>query len=448
MKYIIPTLLCLFVLSSCKKYLDEKPNTQWVVPETIQDAAALMDNYSLFNASFPFIGSQGDDDYYLLESYWNTLSITNQDNYRWEKEVYNKNEWSYMYQIVLRSNISLETVSDIVSVDNNIAEWKRVKGTALFHRANAFFQIAQYYAEPYERTTASQKKGIPLRLNSNINEPSVRSSLEATWQRIITDFKQASELLSAQVDILSKPTKQAAFAMLSRSFLTMGDYESAYLYADSCLQIQHDLINYNTLNTAANTPFTRFNKEVIFSSTTLGVSMLGVNNWRCDSLLFNSYHINDLRRAAFFKSNGSGTYGFKGNYDGTTSSAYFNGPAVDEIYFIRAECLARRGDISNALQDLDAVLSQRWKTGTFSSSAASTPEEALELILEERRKELVMRSIRWFDLRRLNKELRYAKTLKRKLNGVEYILPPNSPRYTHYIPLDVISITAMPQNDR
>jgi len=88
MKHITSILLCLAVLPSCKKYLDEKPNTQWVVPETIQDAAALMDNYSLFNASFPFIGLQGDDDYYLLESYWNTLSTTNQDNYRWGKEVY------------------------------------------------------------------------------------------------------------------------------------------------------------------------------------------------------------------------------------------------------------------------------------------------------------------------------------------------------------------------
>ncbi|MGI8583213.1 MAG: RagB/SusD family nutrient uptake outer membrane protein, partial [Chitinophagaceae bacterium] len=64
------------------------------------------------------------------------------------------------------------------------------------------------------------------------------------------------------------------------------------------------------------------------------------------------------------------------------------------------------------------------------------------------RKELVFRGQRWFDLRRLNKDPRFAKTLTRKLNGKITELPANDPRYTEYIPLDVIGFTGMQQNMR
>jgi len=69
-------------------------------------------------------------------------------------------------------------------------------------------------------------------------------------------------------------------------------------------------------------------------------------------------------------------------------------------------------------------------------------------ILVERRKELVLRNVRWFDLRRLNKDPRLAKTLLRKLNGQVYQLPPNDPRYTQYIPQSVIDLSGIEQNIR
>lgn len=75
--------------------------------------------------------------------------------------------------------------------------------------------------------------------------------------------------------------------------------------------------------------------------------------------------------------------------------------------------------------------------------------ELLHKIILERRKELVFRGLRWTDLRRLNKETEFAITLRRTVKGMEYVLPPNDPRYTQQIPFSVISFNKdMPQNIR
>jgi hypothetical protein len=173
--------------------------------------------------------------------------------------------------------------------------------------------------------------------------------------------------------------------------------------------------------------------------------MLNQTNWHCDSSLYQSYDLNDLRKGIFFKTGG---IGFKGNYDGTSTANYFNGLAVDEMYLVRAECFARNNNMVAALNDLNTLLSKRWKAGTFIGITAVDADDALQKILNERRKELVGRGIRWFDLRRLNQEPRFAITLSRVMGGTTYSLPPADNRYTFLIPDAVISITGIPQNTR
>jgi hypothetical protein len=101
-----------------------------------------------------------------------------------------------------------------------------------------------------------------------------------------------------------------------------------------------------------------------------------------------------------------------------------------------------------ALQDLNKLLINRYRTGTFTPISASSSSEALDIILRERKKEMVNRGVRWADLKRLNKEGVRAVNIKRLLNGTEYILPPNDARYTLLIPLEVIRLSDLPQNSR
>jgi tetratricopeptide (TPR) repeat protein len=445
---IILLIFGIIYFSSCKKYLDARTDKRLVVPLTLQDAQALLDNYPAMNGFYSIIGSVSDDDIYVTDAFYNSVNSTIQNNYTWAKEAINETDWNSLYANVMSANVALETIQKLTGKNDDL---QRIKGSALFYRSYAFYYLLQYYAEPYDRSVATQKPGIPIRVSADVDEKIQRASMEESYLKVIGDLTEAASLLPVVNLPLSRPSKAACYAMLARVYLTIENYTQAGLYADSSLQINQNLLNYNTLSPTATAPFPRFNTEDIFHSTLSTGSPLSVTNYRIDTILYQSYAANDLRKVLFFKTNGTGAgayYTFKGSYDGTTSGNLFNGLAVDEMYLIRAECNARSGKTTEALNDLNTLLIKRWKNGTFIPYAAATPDEALGKILAERRKELVGRGIRWFDLRRLNKDSRFAKTLIRKIGGNVFQLPPNDPRFTFYIPKIVIDITGMQQNVR
>jgi tetratricopeptide (TPR) repeat protein len=439
-------LFCFCICCSCKKYLDEKSNKKLVVPATIQDAQAIVDTYGLLSSFYPSLGVQSDDDFYLLDTYWSTLTTVTQNNYIWAKENFNEFEWGYLYQMVLYANVAKETVEKITPDAGNIADLKRIRGAALFFRAFAFYHLAQCYAIQYDKAIAAQTLGIPLRLSGNVGDATIRSSLEQTYEQMISDLTEALTLLPVVTSPVSRPSKAAAYGALAKIYLSMEDYTMAGKYADSCLQLNNQLMDYNSINAAASFPFARFNTEVVFPAILIAPALIDVTNWKADSVLYQSYANNDLRKSVFYQSNGPGTFGFKGSYDGSVRR--FCGIATDEVYLIRAECKARAGNKDDALNDLNTLLVKRWKTGTFIPFTAPSADDALAKILDERRKELVLRGTRWMDLRRLNRDTRFAKTLMRKLYGITYLLPPNDNRYTFYIPQSVIDISGIQQNQR
>src|SRR6185312_4130302 len=139
-------------------------------------------------------------------------------------------------------------------------------------------------------------------------------------------------------------------------------------------------------------PFIQFNKEVVYYQydNSFSFSSILQKNSRIDSNLVNSYSSDDLRKTAFFIPNPDG-YLFKGSYSG---SSWFTGVATDELYLTRAECAARLGNASAAMNDLNTLLVTRWRTGTYIPDTTLNTNDAINKILVERRKELVFRDLR------------------------------------------------------
>ena len=153
-----------------------------------------------------------------------------------------------------------------------------------------------------------------------------------------------------------------------------------------------------------------------------------------------------MRKDIFFLKMQDDRYVFKGSY--TASWPVFGGIANDEIMLIRSECRARNNNMEGALIDLNTLLEKRWTPELFSPVSETEPETLLEIILDERQKELVFRNTRWSDLRRLNKEDRFAVTLERLANGTTHTLPPNDLRYTFPIPDAEVRNSGIAQNPR
>jgi hypothetical protein len=154
-----------------------------------------------------------------------------------------------------------------------------------------------------------------------------------------------------------------------------------------------------------------------------------------------------LRKTIFYKDNGGGVVQYFGTYSG--GAQCFAGIATNELYLIRAECYARQNNVASALTDLNALLVKRWKTGTFVPITAVDADDALNKVLIERRKELPFTGqLRWEDLRRLNKDTRFAKNLVHIYTGTTYTLPPNDNKYVLPIPDNEIQLSGLQQNPR
>lgn len=446
---IAAIILLMAALTSCDDFLDVKPDQALVVPNKLADLEALLNNdRSVMNAE-PAVGFIGTDDYYVYDHEFQIFSTEMEINaYTWEKEIFGDQmpyEWSKPYQQVYYANVVLEQLENIPVTEENRWQWEQLKGRALFYRSYAYYTLLQLFAAPYGEANHS-KPGIVLKNSADINEDVFRSSLKESYDNVINSLKEAVNHLGENSLFDTQPDKEAAYACLSRVYLSMGDYSNAKAYADSCLSIEGQLMDYNSLNLTSSAPFARFNEEVLFHST-LYLYTITFFSAKVKEEIVNSFDANDLRKEAFFKTNSDGSHSFKGCYSGK-SYELFGGLATDEIYLIRAECKARSGNIAEAMDDLNTVLEKRWKAGTFEELTADTKDEALQLILEERRKELLFRGLRWMDLRRLNLSGDYNLTLTREVGGKEFTLPPNDPRYVYPIPQKEIDASGIEQNPR
>lgn len=449
-------LLSLIAGFSCKKYLDEKPRDNLSTPSTVKDLQALLDNSSHMNIGrTPAFLEVSADDYFLVQSTYNAASTENQQAYKWSLAQYNfepGNDWASTYLPIYNANVCLDAIDDIPVESSTVSEWNNAKGSALFYRSFYFLKLAWTFAKSYDETTAASDLGIVLRLTSDPYVPSVRSNVQETYNQIISDAKEAIHYLPNIPAHPMRPSKAAAYALLARTYLSMRQYSSALKYADSSLQIQGAIMDFKTpcsscdvISTSASTqvPFKRFNSETIFyteMSTNFSVHRPG--NGRVDSTLYLSFASNDLRRTTYFRSQ-SPYQRFKGSYTGNVITL-FTGLATDEMYLIRAECNARAGNKDAALLDLNALLSKRYNA-TFVQVTAIDANAALDRILIERRKELLMRGIRWADIKRLNKEGKNI-TQKRIIDGQTYTLAPNDDKYALALPTDIILQTGIAQN--
>lgn len=446
--HITALLFLSLTFSSCKKFLDAKPDKKLVVPSNTTDLQAVLDNTNILNAYYPYFVEIGCDDYFITTADWLARTASEKNGYIWGSDVFNEspnNDWSFPYAVVYNANVVLDELKDLGASAGKQQDIDNVRGEALFFRSFAFYNLLQVFAKPYSADSADLQWGIALRLNSNFNEPTVRATLKQSYDQLIGDAKEAVGLLPATQSLKTRPSKTAAYALLARTFLSMSDYVNAGLYADSALQLNNSLLDYNILKPSDARPLPLFNTEDIFHSIFITTNSINILS-KVDSVLYHSYDSNDLRLKLFFKNNNDGTFSFKGSYD--HSSRSFNGFATDEMFLIRAECFARAENISAAMNDLNTLLVKRWKTGTFIPFTAIDKNDALNQILGERRKELLMRGLRWPDLRRLNKEPQFAITLTRFVDNQVYYLYPNDSRYVFPIPNLIIQMTGIPQNVR
>jgi starch-binding outer membrane protein, SusD/RagB family len=445
-------VLSYFSVGCTDEFLDKKSSTSLIVPTGLDDFQRLLDNYPDMNAT-PALGEASSDDYFFVDdAAWDATYPQYRNAYIWKPDVFEGvtqvPEWNSIYYQIFVANVVLTGLEEMNESAIGSPDWNYIKGWALFIRSHAFFNLVQLFAPVYDENTASTDFGIPLRTEPGVDKLVGRSSVQETYNQILQDLQMSAVLLPAtiQPNNRNRPSKPTAYALLARVALSMRDYAEALEYADLSLGIYDELLDYNNLG---GNRFQYDNSEVLFHSELVmdnyRLFRTGSRDIKVDTLLLKTYAVNDLRRSVLFEQSVNDAI-FRNSYSGRVNA--FGGIATDEIYLIKAECLARSGHITDAMDVLNRLwINRADNSRPFVPLYADTSEEALKTVLSERRKELIFRGLRWQDLRRLNKEGAQI-TITRIAKSKQYVLEPNSHLYVFPIPLEEIQFNDMPQNER
>ncbi len=446
------------MITGCRwqdEWLDVKRNKNDVMPSTLEDFQAILNYDGTLNQLYPMLAMACTDNMYVPKEVIGSLSEFERNSYTFASNIFgtvSHVDFSNPYIRISYANIALEGVE---KTGISGPEPENIKGQALFFRAFCHYYLAEVYGNIYDKATASKDLGIQLRLTSDPNAATRRASVAETYDQILADLTGAAALLPERSLYITRPSKASAYAMLAKVHLSMGDYEKAVEFAGKALDIKSSLLDFTSdvidpksTYTFPN-PSTGLNPEIIFYATNAGYSSLrpAIGVQFVDTLLYKSYAENDLRKTLFYREDAQGRARFAGTY--TATFLNFGGIAVNELLLISAECKSRLGDWEGGMADLNRLLGKRFAAEFFAPLEARDRDEALRLVLEERRKELPFTGIiRWQDLRRLNKEPEFAKSVIHISEAGRLELPPGDRKYVLPIPDTEIQLSGIEQNPR
>ena len=397
---------------------------------------------------------------YAVNGYTNTYG----DVWRWDILATNSqitSVYGALYDVIGRCNFLLANVEKVrgnIYNDDDFDRLEQYCGEAYFARALAYSELIKLFCKAYDSDEMAAKElGVVLRKEYYSNAPLVRASLKDSYAFVIEDLERAEDCLQlteeeekdASLTFYSSPyfSIYTVYALRARVALYMKDYENAIKYSTLLIDAK-DKFALSSTNEAYTTMFDylsmnnksisyyeymwRYNLstesiwQVGFTTTAYGGALGSIFfNWDFYSYkpdyvpaqwVLGLYATNDMRYNAFFTQVATGhshglTWPLLAKYWGNQELfdaarlLHVSEPQVfrlSEQYLIRAEAYAQKQnpDYSKASKDIAELRKARYSSG---ASASLNAENAMDIIEEERVKELYMEGFRLQDLKRWHK---------------------------------------------
>jgi tetratricopeptide (TPR) repeat protein len=435
-------LLLALGLSSCDKFLDERPSkTSSLEVTKVSQLDALLNNQNSFYTENNRTAIHSTDDNGLSKTLYaagaSPFPLATIQFACWDSKFLPDDNaetfWSNEYKKIFTANMALSLLG---TVSGSEAEKAIVKADAHFVRAYSYFQLANTYCLPYTDATKDEP-GLPIKLSTSFEEPLDRKPLSAVYALIESDLAEALKTPQPLVQE-GRPrhwrtSKAGVNGFAARYYLTRNNYAEALKYADAALGEYNTLVDYNTgmrygrtSNVVINPgtpesktvtlqfPYTHDNQidqtDMVGWKEFLYFRMLNHTSWwyiPSQSLLdlFDKDH--DLRYRYHMVEGYSYDRGLtKPAYDYPGYVFFFKdklptGPTVAEMLLIKAECLARTNQPAEAMAAVNQLRAKRMEPGPWVDLTAANQDDAIAKVLAERRREMPFTQ-RWFDIRRYN----------------------------------------------
>ena len=456
--------ICVVVmLTGCNDYLDIKPKGE-KIPKTVTDYETLLNYESVQKVSDTY-PTYLTDDVYLPDVAQGTTTpgLNSVDQsilnlYLFKKDVFGEAQddgfWFASYNRIYYYNTVIDNIMDAEGPSEQ--QKHSIRAEALISRALEYLYLVNGYAKHYDVRTAETDPGVPLILDEDISKKDlVRASVKDVYAQIQSDLQAALPNLPAQPKGNAfRASKAAGYGILAKMYLYMGNYAEALKAANAVLEMNNSLLDLKKYAVVkpqssigrTNVPQDIDNPENIYIKFAPYVYGLSSKVFGSDELI-SLFSEDDMRLQVYFTK----------NFRNIPTDKYVWAPYLranlavssPEIYLIAAECEAREGSIERAIALINKLRDNRIKNNT--DIVATDRNDALQKVLEERRRELAMSGmVRYIDLKRLNQESQFAKTVTHVTGEGTFSLEPNSPLYVLPIPAKVMRFNknSMQQNER
>lgn len=420
-KNILAAFLIVLSASGCKKQLEIDPkqnidagvalNTTADVQNALTGAYTFLATGDLYGTNLVFLPDIYASDNYLTwrGSFTTYRNISSKAIVADNADV--RRTWITAYSAINTANI---VISDLNVVSD--AETKNViEGKALFIRGIMHFELVRLYALPYDASGANTNLGVPIitkavKTIDNVTNSVARNTVAEVYVAVENDLKSAITKLASVDD------QYAAKAFLARVYLQEGKYALARDVADDIITNSP----YHLITNSLEAPFrTKNSSEGIFEIRQNEQSNAGTSNdglatfyasyqnstggdvGRADALVnttfYNSFETGDKRQTEMIY---EGTGARTGFFTKKWYSFYDNIPVcrVTEQYLIRAECNFRLGTNIGATP-ADDINTLRTRAGL------EDVVPTLDIILNEREKELDYEGFRLHDYKRTKRSI-------------------------------------------
>lgn len=439
---ILFSILGLLLATSCEDFLDVKPTNSASAETSItnaNDAKVVMNGLMRRLASADYYGrnfviygdARGGD--FAIRSQGRGLDVLYTFNH--SKETNNFGTfWSHLYNCVLQTNNLLLNIEKIEAAGSGTAALSLIKGQALTLRAMIYFDLVRLYGKPYDMDKTSY--GVPLIIESlDASAQPTRASVEQIYVQILKDLADGATLL----DVTAGRAKAANhgfinyfgnMALQAKVNLDMENYTAALAAAEvvtgSTAYTLYTNANWNS------SWATQFGSEsilelaMVLNESSLGTGSLGYYLLRLNKVtgalgwfMASDYFLarlnqdpTDIRKgimdfdessATRFGSclkyvGGSTLMGDKGNAAATNIKLI----RLSEVHLIAAEAALNLPTPDNAKAALYLNnIRKRAPALPLATSATVT----MDMIADERSKELFAEGHRFFDMMRWNKPI-------------------------------------------
>ncbi|TDQ79132.1 RagB/SusD family nutrient uptake outer membrane protein [Sphingobacterium yanglingense] len=446
MKKIFFALLLAGAMSSCQDYLNVQPKGPFI-PKTMQDYEELSSNPSYKSNSNAYLERLSDGIFVPDANVKSGMNSASSKTYIWAAEYYKNTEadgaWNGNYNNIYNTNIILQNLDAVT--DGTVERKNIVKGNALCNRAYAYLNLVLLYAPYYNEATAATDLAVPLVTVPDLEAKSKRATVKEVYDLILSDLTAALPLLPEKGQNVYRNSKATVNGILARVYLNMGDYEKAAINAKEALKYNTALFDFNTVSFQnPDRPALGWaTRELPYQHT----EMLSYYVTSFGSILTNTYISPDLLQVVDPKDlrlkfgwSPSDRQGVpvKEPYPIYINTDLNYNIAVPEMMLIVAENHARAGRVNEAISQLNTLRKKRFAPADYKDLTAANKDEALKLVINERRIELFGKGLRWYDMKRLDKDPMFAKVYKRANTYQEFKLEKGSPNFVSQIPANVM----------